>query len=406
MLSHIEASNICVSLGTTQCIKTSRKPEFVLSSGQKSNIYADLRVLMSHPIHLKKIASYLWSTVCEENIDYVIGVPYGGVPLATHISSMFNVPMLMVRKDVKTYGMKNRIEGVFKPNKQCLLIDDVVTTGKSIDEYEQILKSENLNVVKRVIFSRSDDTLVNSMALINLGRYLNMMHTVPSINFKEFISKKGRLAVSADVKKCREIYNMIDKIGDYISILKLHSDIIEDFDSNSAITLRSYADRYGFLIMEDRKISEIGHIASLQAQRCGAWADLVTVHLFTGSAMLESLRPVVYDRKNHLKGIVPVINMSCGGMFTSEYVSKAVETISNFPDIVSAVVAQESVCNYPLIMPGVNTSKGSDGKGQQWKTPETAFKLGADVIVVGRGITMSDDVEGTTKQLYDTIQSL
>ena len=106
MLSPLQANNLCVSLGTTDCIKKSDSQEFLLSSGERSNVYVDLRTLVSHPIHLSLVARYLWSTVKSREIDYVVGVPYGGIPLASYISCMFNVPMLLIRKEEKKHGSK------------------------------------------------------------------------------------------------------------------------------------------------------------------------------------------------------------------------------------------------------------------------------------------------------------
>jgi orotate phosphoribosyltransferase len=114
---------------------------FTLASGKTSNYYVDVRKtsLTAEGHHL--IGNLLYQVVASTfgitEVDAVAGVAIGGCPLASgasyasFLASRTPFDALYVRKEAKEYGTYNLIEGNFKDNMNIVLVEDVVTTGKS-----------------------------------------------------------------------------------------------------------------------------------------------------------------------------------------------------------------------------------------------------------------------------------
>ena len=105
--------------------------EFKLRSGKISNFYWDKYRFESDPLLLTAIAVEMAKLLPVE-CDGLAGLELGGIPLATAISLQTGIPCFYVRKEAKTYGTCNLIEGGVKEKSLLVVIEDVITTARQV----------------------------------------------------------------------------------------------------------------------------------------------------------------------------------------------------------------------------------------------------------------------------------
>jgi orotate phosphoribosyltransferase len=130
--------------------------DYVLSGGIHSDYYIDKFRLFSDPSILRRITRLFTPIVSELSPDLIAGTELGGVILATSLSQMTNIPMIVVRKSPKGYGAfaDEYVEGGFSSGQRVLLLEDVVTSGREVLAAKARLEELKLHVDIYAVINR------------------------------------------------------------------------------------------------------------------------------------------------------------------------------------------------------------------------------------------------------------
>jgi uridine monophosphate synthetase len=169
------------------CIKFG---SFTLKSGLQSPIYIDLRQIISYPRLLEQIGSAYLPLLKQLTFDRIAGLPYAAIPIATAVSLQGNYPMIYPRKEVKTYGTKAEIEGMYQAGETIVVIDDLATTGGS--KFEAIEKLTGVGLVVKDVVVLVDRQSGAQESLAQAGYAMHAVLTVSQL--LEYWEESGKVA--------------------------------------------------------------------------------------------------------------------------------------------------------------------------------------------------------------------
>lgn len=129
---------------------------FTWASGWKSPIYCDNRKILSFPLIRDFIKTEMCNLIREHyaETDLLAGVATAGIAWGAMAADQLKLPFIYVRPKPKEHGLSNQVEGYFERGQKTVIIEDLISTGKSSLQVVDVLRSQGLEVVGLVsIFS-------------------------------------------------------------------------------------------------------------------------------------------------------------------------------------------------------------------------------------------------------------
>lgn len=207
--------------------------------------------------------------------------------------------------------------------------------------------------------------------------------------------KQSNICVSLDLTNKNEIIKILNIIKSHVVMIKLHCDIIDDFDMDFIENINRICKENKILIFEDRKFADIGYIFKKQFQggnhKISSWVNLITVHSLVGDGTIKEFGKI----KKENQGILLIANMSNkNNNFDEKYKKSTIKLANKNKENVIGFICQNKVCDDTFLhfIPGVNINAKNDNSDQRYITPKIAINRGADIIIVGRGIISQKNV--------------
>jgi len=371
--------------------------DFILKSGQKSSYYCDFRTLLSYPNILKTIYKLIPNEIYND-VDLVCGVFFGGVPLANLISFEKKIPQIFIRDEQKTYGSKKQIEGIYHEGQSVLLVEDVVTTGGSMLKKIKLLEGFGLKVKLLTILNRNSELqMLNNYTLnsiLPLDKIINENNINVSKLYNLAFKKQSNIILSVDLNNSKEIINLIEETKDNIVGIKIHSDIIDDFNDLLEYLKQIKDD---FIIIEDCKVADISFISIQKVKNYVNYADYITYHCLLGDDLPISLK----KEFNNLK-LLGVVEMSVkNSLIDINYINKT----ENQLNLMDGCVIQKNglqLFNNKLpttFSPGISLNNKGDNHNQSYKNPLNE-KVG-EFWIIGRSIYLEKNKKEESKKYKD-----
>jgi orotate phosphoribosyltransferase len=128
---------------------------FRLTTGKLSSYYIDLRAIPSFPGVFRGVLDtyleFLETAVGVDRFDAIGAIPTAGLTYASVVAYRLEKPMVYVRKGARQHGLMKLIEGVMTPGWRVLILDDLVTTGSSILNAAEAIRTEGGQVNQAVV---------------------------------------------------------------------------------------------------------------------------------------------------------------------------------------------------------------------------------------------------------------
>ena len=166
ILSQKDSEEVAHILLDINAIKLQPNNLFTWSSGQKAPIYCDNRLLLSYVKEREKIKQLFCKHITQnfQSADCIAGVATGAIAHGMMVASKLKLPFIFVRDKVKELGRQNKIEGDIKKDHNIVVIEDLISTGKSSEKAIQAIRSYGANVLGLISIFSYNISQVNSIS--------------------------------------------------------------------------------------------------------------------------------------------------------------------------------------------------------------------------------------------------
>lgn len=154
-----------------QAVKLSPDAPFTWASGWKSPIYCDNRKVLSFPFVRDFVKSEMCNVVFEmfPDAELLAGVATAGIAWGAMAADQLKLPYVYVRPKPKEHGLGNQIEGSFEKGQKTVVIEDLISTGKSSLQVVDVLQAAGVEVIGMVsIFTYGFDVADKAFAEANV----------------------------------------------------------------------------------------------------------------------------------------------------------------------------------------------------------------------------------------------
>ena len=185
------ASETAELLLKIKAIKLNPNDPFTWASGWKSPIYCDNRITLSF-VAIRNFLRKNISTIIEDKYgkpDVIAGVATGAIALGVLVAQELGVPFIYVRPEPKKHGRKNQIEGYLESGQNVVVVEDLISTGKSSLNAVIALKEANANVKGMVAIFNYGFEIANenferaAIELTTLSNYDNLIEQALKTNY-------------------------------------------------------------------------------------------------------------------------------------------------------------------------------------------------------------------------------
>lgn len=179
------AGAIAEKLLQINAVKLNVNNPYTWASGWKSPVYCDNRRALGYPYVRDLIKSELCAVIFEQfpAAENIAGVATAGISWGALAADQLKLPFMYVRPKPKEHGMGNQIEGAYEAGQRVIVIEDLISTGRSSLQVCEVLQKEGLVVEGMVSifnygFPQAEEAFKNAgIKLVSLSNYETLIKT-------------------------------------------------------------------------------------------------------------------------------------------------------------------------------------------------------------------------------------